>query len=94
MKKDKISIEIFKKNLEEEGEIILKIKVLPKSSKQEIVEIMDDNTIKIKLTATPEKNKANEELILFLSDYFKVSKENIKILKGHKSPLKHIKIKT
>ncbi len=70
----------------------LKIKVLPKSPKNEIVDILDDGTIKIRIKAVPEKGKANAELIKFLSKTAQVSKENISILSGKSEQIKLIKI--
>jgi len=67
------------------------IKIIPKSSKTEIVE-EKDNFLKIKLCAIPEKGKANEALIRFLSKHFGVSKSNIQIVKGETSRDKIIKI--
>ncbi len=57
------------------------IKVIPKSSKTEIIE-ESNNSFKIKLKAVPEKGKANAELIKFLSKHFKTAKSNIQIIKG------------
>lgn len=75
----------------------LRIKVIPKSSKSEIVEIMKDGegeeTIKIRIKAVPEKGKANEELIKFLSKELKLPRENFKILSGKTEQLKLIKVK-
>lgn len=75
----------------------LRIKVIPKSSKNQVTEIMEDETgeqtIKIRIKAAPEKGKANAELIKFLSKELKVAKENISILSGKTDQLKLIKIK-
>lgn len=60
------------------------VKIIPKSSKTEIVERGDD-FLKIKLNAVPENGKANEVLIKFLSKHFKTPQSNIKIVKGTKS---------
>ncbi len=74
----------------------LRIKVIPKSPKNEIVETMIDGegeeTIKIRIKAAPEKGKANTELIKFLSKTLNTPKENIKILSGKTEQLKLIKI--
>lgn len=80
------------KKLNTKGAITLEIKVLPKNSKNEITGITG-NTIKIKIKAVPENNKANLELVKFLSKTFNVPKSNIEILKGHTSHLKTIVIK-
>ncbi|OGJ50971.1 hypothetical protein A2335_03440 [Candidatus Peregrinibacteria bacterium RIFOXYB2_FULL_32_7] len=73
----------------------LRIKAIPGSNITELMEIMETEngkTYKIKLKAPPEKGKANQELIRFLSQEFKTSKEKISIISGHVSSLKLIKI--
>lgn len=70
----------------------LRIKVTPKSSKTEIGEILADGTIKIRIKAAPEKNKANKELIKFLSNEMYVPQENISIIAGKSDRLKLVKI--
>ena len=67
------------------------IKVIPKSSKTEIIE-KKDNFLKIKLKAVPKKGKANAELIKFLAKYFKTAKSNIRIIKGETSGNKIVEI--
>jgi len=68
------------------------IKIIPKSSENKIIEHYDD-FLKIKLCSIPERGKANEELIKFLSKYFKIPKSNIEIVKGHTSRNKIVEIK-
>jgi len=74
----------------------LRIKVIPKSPKTEIVETFEDGengeTIKIRIKAPPEKGKANAELIKFLSKEFTVRKENIVIISGKSDRIKLIKL--
>ena len=74
----------------------LRIKVIPKSNKTEIAEIMIDGegeeTIKIRVKAVPEKGKANEELIKFLSKELQIAREKITIISGKADQLKLIKI--
>lgn len=45
----------------------VKIKVIPRSKKTEIIGVMDDGSLKIRLAAVPENGKANEVLLAFLS---------------------------
>ncbi len=71
----------------------LRIKVIPKSPKNEITEIMDDDTIKIRIKAVPEKGKANAELIKFLSKELELEKSRISIISGKTEQLKLIKLK-
>jgi len=76
------------------NEVYLRIKVNPNSSKTEVREIMDGETIKINIKAIPEKGKANIEIIRFLAKEFKVNKGSIKIINGAGSRIKLIKIKS
>ncbi len=60
--------------------LILKVRIVPNSSKNEI--ILEDEFIKVKVTAQPVENKANKALVEFLSKTFKVPKTSIQIIKG------------
>lgn len=84
-------IDTIKKNLKTEGEIFLKVKVIPKSGRNEITDIIN-GTLKIKIKSAPEKNKANKELIKYLGKILKVPGQSILIVKGKTSPQKTIKI--
>lgn len=72
----------------------LRIKVIPKSAKNEIVEIMGDEekTIKIRIKAAPEKGKANTELIKFLSQELNLQKEAVTIISGKTDHIKLLRI--
>jgi uncharacterized protein (TIGR00251 family) len=59
----------------------LTITVIPKSSKNELKQL-GKTTFKAKITAAPEKGKANESLIKLLSKYFKIARSNITIKAG------------
>lgn len=67
--------------------------VLPKSSKPGLRGIAYDNgkwTLRIALSSTPEKGKANAELIEFLSDLLWVKKSCVSIVSGGSSRKKVI----
>ena len=70
--------------------LIIKIKIVPNSSKNEI--ILEDEFIKVKVTAQPIENKANKALIEFLSKEFKIPKSQIEIVKGTTSKQKPLHI--
>ena len=72
--------------------VIVKIKIVPNSSKNDI--IIEDEFIKVKVTAQPIENKANKALIEFLSKRFKIAKTSIEILKGDTSKEKTLLFKT
>jgi uncharacterized protein len=58
------------------------VRITPRARHNEIVEILNDGTIKIRLTAPPVEGQANQELIDFLSDILDVSKSRIEIVAG------------
>lgn len=68
------------------------IKVITKSKNKGILN-NDGEFYKIGLNSPPVDGKANEELIEFLSDYFKVGKSKIKIIRGITSRNKVVQIK-
>ena len=63
--------------------LVVRLRIVPNSSKNEIV--LEDEFIKVKVTAQPIENKANKALVEFLSKQFKVPKTSIEILKGDTS---------
>ncbi len=70
----------------------IQIKVIPKSRETAFMEKMDDETYKVRIKSAPEKGRANNELIEFLSVELKISKDSIKIISGHTDPRKLLKI--
>ena len=63
--------------------LIIKVKIVPNSSKNDL--ILEDEFIKVKITAQPIENKANKALVVFFSKKFKIPKTSIEILKGDTS---------
>ncbi|MGL5830547.1 MAG: DUF167 domain-containing protein [Candidatus Altimarinota bacterium] len=82
--------------LQDQSNITIEVKVIPNSSRLEITQVGENSKqqilLKIKLLATPEKGRANEELIDFLSQELDLPKSHLQILSGHTSPHKIIKI--
>ncbi|MBI5728826.1 MAG: YggU family protein [Candidatus Magasanikbacteria bacterium] len=72
--------------------VLLKVRVLPRSSKNEIMGEMADGALKVKLTAAPVDGKANEALISLLTEHFNCPKTKIKIVRGQTSKNKVIEI--
>ncbi len=68
----------------------IKVKVIPRSSKNEVIGEMADGTLKVKLTATPVDGKANEALIELLSNHFKCKKSALQIVSGQTTTRKII----
>ena len=72
-------------------EVIFKVYLQPKASKNEIVGSYRDG-IKVKITAPPVEGKANEALVRFLAKELGVSPSCIEITRGHHSREKTLKI--
>lgn len=76
---------------EKDGAIIFDVRVVPRSSKSEIVGAFD-GALKVKTNAPPVHGAANAELIKVLAKFFDVPKSAVEILKGETSKTKQIKI--
>lgn len=70
----------------------IRVKVIPKSSKTELVGYLPDGTWKIKIAAAPEKGKANRALCEFIADKLGVPKTQVRIVSGEHSHLKRIHV--
>lgn len=73
------------------GFMDIKVKVIPKASSNAIISFEED-ILKVKLTAVPEKGLANKALIVLLSKILKIPKSDITILKGESSSSKILRI--
>ena len=70
---------------------IFRVRVQPRASKNEIVEMQED-ALKVRISAPPVKGKANRALIGFLAKQLGVKKSEIEIVSGHTSKTKTIQI--
>lgn len=60
----------------------LAVRVTPRARRNEIVEILSDGTVKIRLTSPPVEGKANAALVEFLSEILEVPPSHIDIVAG------------
>ncbi len=60
----------------------LAVRVTPRASRNELVGMLDDGTIKVRLAAPPVDNEANRALIEFLADILGVPKSRLDIVAG------------
>ena len=79
----------LKSQLEKEDKLIFQAKITPNAPKNEIFGILDDGTVKIRITSVPEKGKANKMLIKFLEKSFGAK---VEILIGAMGRVKKIKV--
>lgn len=77
---------------------IIRVRVTPNSSKNTTTGIFIDSNekeyLKITLRAIPEKGKANQELIAFLSKILHLNKSSITIISGETDRYKKLQINT
>lgn len=71
--------------------MILHIEAKPNARKNEY-SIVNENTLKLRIKAAPVEGKANEAIIEYLSEIFKVPKSKIIMLKGATSKYKRFEI--
>ncbi len=60
----------------------LAVRVTPRASKDEIVEVLSDGTVKVHLQAPPVEGKANEALVKFLAKVLGVTPGRIEVVAG------------
>jgi uncharacterized protein (TIGR00251 family) len=60
----------------------LAIRVTPRASRNEVVEILDDGTVRVRLAASPADEEANAALIEFLSEILGVPSSKLDIVAG------------
>ncbi|RPJ23137.1 MAG: DUF167 domain-containing protein [Chloroflexi bacterium] len=60
----------------------LAVRVTPRASRNEIVELLEDGTVKVRIAAPPSDDEANEALINFLSEVLGVPRSRLDIVAG------------
>ncbi len=72
-------------------ETVIKVKLIPRSSRNEIIG-KENDVVKVKLTAPPVEGKANKALVQFLAKKLGKPKRDVEIVFGERSRLKSIRI--
>ena len=67
------------------------VKVSPRSSKNEVIKLSEGD-YKVRITAPPVDNQANEMLIRVLAEHFNVPKSSLTIIGGKTAKIKIIEI--
>jgi uncharacterized protein (TIGR00251 family) len=60
----------------------LAVRVTPRASRNEIVEVLEDGTIKVRIAAQPADDEANAALLEYLSEILGVPKSRLDIVAG------------
>lgn len=72
--------------------VVFVAKVVPGSSGPTRICGLLDGMLKVKVSAAPEKGKANECLLKFLAGLLGVKKNALVIVSGRTSPIKHVQV--
>jgi len=72
--------------------VVLVAKIVPGSSGQTRICGLLDGMLKIKVSAAPEKGKANQRLIAFLAKELGVKKNAVSIISGKTSEFKRVQV--
>lgn len=70
----------------------IRVKVIPRSRTTAIAGELADGTLKIRIAAPPENGQANQELIAFLANHYRVPREAVRIVSGHTATRKLVEI--
>lgn len=60
----------------------LAVRVTPRASRNKIIEVQQDGTVKVHIAAAPVDDQANKELVKFMSEVLGVPKSRIDIVAG------------
>jgi len=68
------------------------VRIIPRSARNEIAEVLSDGSVKIRLTSPSDDDKLNKNLIAFLSGVLGVSIAQIEVIGGESSHSKLISV--
>ena len=88
-----VNIDMSNLKIDENDEgVVFVAKIVPGSSGPTRICGLLENMLKIKVSAPPEKGKANQCLIRFLSEQLGVKKNAVSIISGATGPVKHVRV--
>ena len=76
---------------EVDGAVVFSAKIVPGSSRTCVSGLLD-GMVKIKISAAPERGKANQCLVDFLAKQIGVKKNAVSIISGQTNPVKQIRV--
>lgn len=77
---------------EVDGGVVFTAKIVPGSNSPTRICGLLDGMLKVKVSAAPEKGKANQCLIKFLAKKLDVKKNAVNIIRGQTSPVKGVRV--
>jgi uncharacterized protein (TIGR00251 family) len=82
----------LRRRLIRDGKLVLDVKAIPRSRSAQVLEPMTSGALKVRVTAPPERGKANDEVCAVLARYLDVPERNVEIILGHTSRQKRVRI--
>jgi hypothetical protein len=73
------------------GGVVFVAKIVPGSSRTGVCGLLN-GMLKIKISAAPEKGKANQALVGFLAKKLSVKKNAVSIISGQTNPVKQVQV--
>ena len=70
----------------------IQVKVIPRAKKNEVAGLMDDGSVRIRITAPPVEGAANQALVEFLAQLLSIHKNQIEIVAGLSSERKLVSL--
>lgn len=70
----------------------LSVKVIPRAKKNEVAGLMDDGSVRIRITAPPVEGAANAALVEFLAELMNIHKNQVEIVAGLSSERKLVSL--
>jgi uncharacterized protein len=70
----------------------ISVKVIPRAKKNEVAGLMEDGSVRIRITAPPVEGAANQALVEFLSHLLNIHKNQIEIVAGLSSERKLVSL--
>lgn len=72
--------------------MILTVHVKPRAKSDEVIEWLDSETVKVRVTAAPEKGRANEAVIKLLANELHITPSKIELIRGATTRMKQFRI--
>jgi len=82
----------LRQELAERGKVQFTVRAVPGAAKNRVMEVLDDESVKIAIAAPAERGKANTELVKFLAGEFAVKRQCVEIKAGHMARKKIVRI--
>ena len=87
------TLSALQSELVEKGSVRFAVRARPNAPVTKVLDVLDDESVKIAIKAPAEGGKANAELVRFLAQEFGVSREQVKIVSGASARHKLVQIK-